>query len=150
MPRPSLSRGIATAVGIGHPYWAMVAAVAPLSARGLAGQLTRATQRVGGTLLGLLPAAVLLALDLRGLPLLVALAALQFVAELLVGRNYGIAMLSVTPLALLMGQTVQRVPVGPLLWDRGVETVIGSVVGVGLLMGAHWLRSRGGRGVQQV
>jgi hypothetical protein len=59
-------------------------------------------------------------------------------------------MLSVTPLALLMGQTVQRVPVGPLLWDRGVETVIGSVVGVGLLMGAHWLRSRGGRAVQQV
>jgi hypothetical protein len=45
-----LAGGTATAVGIGHPYWAMVAAVAPLSAPGITHQVVRAGHRVVGTL----------------------------------------------------------------------------------------------------
>lgn len=133
---------IATATSIGHPYWATVAAVAPLSARGITGQVTKALQRVLGTVAGLLTSAVLLALDLRGLALLLVIAALQVGAELLVGRNYGVAMLCVTPLALLMGQAAQPRPPADLLFDRGVETIIGAVVGVVVVLAAHRLRSR--------
>lgn len=86
--------------------------------------------------------AVLLALDLRGLALLLVIAALQVGAELLVGRNYGVAMLCVTPLALLMGQAAQPRPPVDLLFDRGVETIIGAVVGVVVVLAAHGLRSR--------
>ena len=85
--------GAAVALGIGHPYWAMVSAVAPLGVRGVTGQLGRAVHRVVGTLLGLLPSAALLALDLRGVALVLLVAVLQFVTELLVGRNYGLALL---------------------------------------------------------
>jgi uncharacterized membrane protein len=132
-------------VGIGHPYWAMVAAVAPLTVRDVAGQLTRATHRVVGTLLGLLPAALLLGLGLRGIVLVLVVAILQFVTELLVGRNYGLALLFITPLALLMGQAARPVaPVG-LLLDRGVETVLGSLVGVGVLLLSHWVVRRRAR-----
>lgn len=74
-------------------------------------------------------------------PLLV-IAALQVGAELLVGRNYGVAMLCVTPLALLMGQAAQPRPPAELLFDRGVETIIGAVVGVVVVLAAHRLRSR--------
>jgi hypothetical protein len=129
--------GTAVALGIGHPYWAMVSALAPLGVRGVTGQLGRAVHRVVGTLLGLLPAAALLALDLRGVALVLVIAVLQFVTELLVGRNYGLALLFITPLALLMGQTAHHVPAGGLILDRGVETVVGSLVGVAVLASVH-------------
>ncbi len=132
---------LATASGIGHPYWATVAAVAPLSARGLRSQLARGVQRVVGTLLGLVTSAALLSLHLTGVALLAVIAALQVGAELLVGRNYGVALLVITPLALLMGQTAFEQPAGQLLFDRGVETVIGSAVGLALVL-VLWLRSR--------
>jgi hypothetical protein len=132
----------AVGLGIGHPYWAMVSAVAPLGARGVTGQLGRAVHRVVGTLLGLLPAAALLALDLRGVALVLLVAVLQFATELLVGRNYGLALLFITPLALLMGQTAHHVRAGGLLLDRGVETVVGSVVGVAVLAAVHALARR--------
>ena len=135
---------LATGSGIGHPYWATVAAVAPLSARGLRGQLARGIQRVVGTLLGLGTSAVLLSLHLSGMALLAVIAALQVGAELLVGRNYGVAMLVITPLALLMGQAADEQPVGQLLFDRGVETVIGSAVGLALVLGLHLHRRRRG------
>ena len=128
---------VAVALGIGHPYWAMVAALAPLSVDSVRGQLNRAVQRVGGTLLGLIPSAALLFLALRGVALVCLVAVLQFATELVVGRNYGLAMLFITPLALLMGQTVARVQPGVLLFDRGVETVVGGIVGVAVLAAAH-------------
>jgi hypothetical protein len=137
----ALSGFIATASGIGHPYWAMVAAVAPLAARGVTGQLTRAIHRVVGTLLGCLTSLLLLSLDLSGLLLILAIAALQFTTELLVGRNYGLAMLFITPMALLMGQTAGPTPTGTLLFDRAVETAIGGAVGVGILVAVR-LRTR--------
>ncbi|WP_370633512.1 FUSC family protein [Dermacoccus sp. Tok2021] len=49
---------------------------------------------------------------------------LQAAAELFVGRNYGIALIFVTPLALLMGQLGHEVAVGPLLFDRAAETAV--------------------------
>ena len=49
-------------------------------------------------------------------------------------------MLVITPLALLMGQTANEQPVGELLFDRGVETVIGSGVGLGLVVVLYWHR----------
>jgi hypothetical protein len=121
---------VATSAGIGRPYWAMVSAVVPLVARDLTAQVTRGLHRVVGTGLGLLVAWALLALDVRGLALVLLVAVLQAGAELVVGRNYALALVCVTPLALLMVHLVVPVPTGELLRDRGVETVIGVVVGI--------------------
>ena len=137
-----LAGGTATAVGIGHPYWAMVAAVAPLSAEGVTAQLVRAGHRIIGTLLGLLTSAVLLAPRLLPVATVLVVAALQIVTELFVGRNYGLALLFITPMALLMGQLAAPRPVGQLLFDRGVETVIGAVIGGLIVWGEPWLRAR--------
>lgn len=124
----AVSGVVATASGIGHPYWAMVSAVVPLTARDLTGQLVRGAHRLLGTLLGLGVAAALLALPLRGVLLVLVVVVLQMGAELLVGRNYGLALVFVTPLALLLGQLAVAHPPGPLLRDRGVETLVGVVV----------------------
>jgi len=121
---------VATAAGIGHPYWAMVSAVVPLVARDLGHQLVRGLRRVVGTGAGLVLASVLLDLDLPLLATVILVAALQVVAELLVGRNYALALVAVTPLALLMVHLAVPVPARTLLVDRGVETVIGVVAGL--------------------
>ncbi|WP_245644484.1 FUSC family protein [Nocardioides jensenii] len=121
---------VATGIGIGHPYWAMVSAVVPLAAKDLFPQLVRGLQRVVGTGLGLLTAGLLLALEPRGLVLILVVVVLQVGAELLVGRNYALALVVITPLALLMVHLAAPTPTRTLLFDRGVETVIGVVIGI--------------------
>ncbi|WP_244932099.1 FUSC family protein [Nocardioides sp. W7] len=133
---------LATGVGIGHPYWAMVSAVVPLAARSRSAQLTRGVHRVVGTGLGLLVAGVVLAFEPAGLVLVLVVVALQVVAELLVGRNYALALVAITPLALLMVHLASPVPARDLLVDRGLETVIG--VAVGLAVGQLFSGRAGG------
>jgi hypothetical protein len=132
-----LAGGAATAAGIGHPWWAMVAAAAPLSVSGRDHQSLRAAHRAVGTLLGLLVAAPLLLLGLDPVALVLVVVVLQVVTELVVGRNYGIAMLFITPMALLMGQLGSSQGSGALLFDRGVETAIGVVVALALIAVEH-------------
>jgi len=133
-----IAGAIANAFDIGRPYWAMVGAVVPLAARALPAQLVRATHRLVGTGAGLLLAWGLLSVHLSTLAALLVATLLQAGAELYIGRNYALALLFVTPLALLMGQIVRPVPVGTLIADRGVETVIGVLVGVAV--GLLWRR----------
>ena len=121
---------IATTAGISHPYWAMIAAVVPLVARTFRAQLVRGLQRTVGTALGLVAAGILLLLPMPTVLTIVVIAGLQACAELLVVRNYGLALVAITPLALLAMQLANPEPVGALLVDRLVETVIGVVVGV--------------------
>jgi hypothetical protein len=136
---------IATSAGIGRPYWAMVSAVVPLVARDLTSQLTRGLHRVIGTALGLVVAAGLFALDLQGLALVLVVALLQMGAELVVGRNYALALVCVTPLALLMVHLAVPAPARELLADRGIETLIGVAVGVTVGLLSRPLGSAGAR-----
>jgi len=48
-----------------------------------------------------------------------------------VGRNYGLALLFITPMALLMKQLGAARPTGRLLLGRGIETVFGAIVAIG-------------------
>lgn len=133
----------ATASGIGHPYWAMVSAVVPLVARDFTHQVVRGMHRVLGTAAGLLVAAALLAVDLPGIVVVLVVALLQVLAELFVGRNYALALVAVTPLALLMVHLAAPVPASTLLADRGLETLIGVLAGllVGYLTRVRFARS---------
>lgn len=123
---------IATSTGIGRPYWAMVSAVVPLVARDLTAQITRGLHRVVGTGLGLIVAWAFLEVGIGGLALVAVVALLQAAAELFVGRNYALALVFVTPLALLMVHLAVPVPTHELLADRGIETVIGVAVGIAI------------------
>lgn len=121
---------IATTSGIGHPYWAMVAAVAPMAGFTLSEQVSRGVYRALGTSIGLILATGLLLLDLPTAATVVVVTVLQGAAELLAPRNYAAALVFVTPLALLLGQLAEPQPVITLIADRFIETVIGVSVGV--------------------
>ena len=88
-------------------------------------------------MLGLLTAAPLLLLGLDPVPLVLVVVVLQVVTELVVGRNYGIAMLFITPMALLMSQLGSSQDAAGLLLDRGVETLLGVVVALAVIVVEH-------------
>jgi hypothetical protein len=132
-----IAGSVANAFDIGRPYWAMVSAVVPLAARALPAQVIRGVHRLIGTALGLLLAWPLLALGLHHTSAILAAVVLQLLGELVVGRNYALALVFITPLALLMGNIVGPVPTGPLLGDRAVETLIGVAVGMALGWATH-------------
>ena len=128
----------ATAIGIGHPYWSMVAAVVAVTGADTTARLTRAVHRVAGTLAGVALAAAILAPHLPVGALIVIVGLLQFATELVVGRNYGLAVVCLTPLALVMGTLAQQpASTWALLHDRAIETVLGAVIGVAVSLAAH-------------
>ncbi|MFI1988787.1 FUSC family protein [Actinoplanes sp. NPDC020271] len=79
-------------------------------------------------------AAGVLALDLDAYPAVPVLAVLQIATELVIGRHRGVAMVVITPPALPMNQLAAPRPIGQLLWDRGVETVIGAAVACAVIL----------------
>ncbi|MFA4841014.1 MAG: FUSC family protein, partial [Agrococcus sp.] len=125
-----LAGAVATLLGIGHPYWAMVSAVVPIGSGTFAAGLARGTHRIVGTTLGVLLAAGALLLRPSDLVIVLLVALCSFGVELLVGRNYGIAMVFVTPLALLAVHLATPTPVEQLLVDRLVESIIGALIGI--------------------
>ena len=139
----ALIAGIAGVLLVGsHWYWAMVGAVAAVGGAHVTARLIRGVQRLVGTLLGVLIAAGLLALHLPPWLVIVVAVALQAGAELFVGRNYGIAMLFITPLALLMVSLASPATPGMLLRDRVIETIIGVAVGTVVAIVSAVLRGR--------
>ncbi|WP_240613332.1 FUSC family protein [Brachybacterium endophyticum] len=133
---------IAAATGIPSPYWAQVAAVVPLSAPGRRLQVERGLHRIVGTALGVGVTAFLLSFPSQPWQLLVWVILFQFLAEMFVLRNYSLALVFITPLALLMVQLANPRPVGALLAARVSETAIGAVVGIGSVLLAVALERR--------
>ncbi|EYT78836.1 membrane protein, partial [Streptomyces sp. Tu 6176] len=117
------------ALGIGRPYWALVTA-ASLYQANVTLTWSRGVQRVVGNLVGVLVFAALVPLaHTGGLALVLVCVALNFGAEALMGRNYWLGSICVTPMALLVTEFAGQRPAGELMTERAVDTVVGALVG---------------------
>lgn len=130
----TISGLVATLIGVDHTYWAMVAAVATMGGPDLAARLVRGVHRVIGTFVGLGLAAVILFWYPSGFVIVILVGVLSLAVELVIGRNYALGCVFITPLALAMGQLAHEVPVGQLLIDRGWETAFGAAVAMIILV----------------
>ncbi len=128
----------AIALGLGHPYWAAVSATVPIVGKTLEIQLGRATLRILGTAIGIGIGFVLIAMQPPLWVLVVEVAVFQVITELLVARNYGIAVMCITPLALILSHLAAPASVGELVTDRLLDTVLGVVVAVLVLTVGHY------------
>ncbi|WP_126846748.1 FUSC family protein [Dermabacter sp. HSID17554] len=138
-----LAGSISTALMIPSPYWAQVAAVAPLSETRRLGQVNRALHRVVGTVLGVVIAAFLMSFPSEPWQTVVWIVVMQFLAEMFVTRNYSLGLVFVTPLALLMVHLANPERNYEMLVPRIVETSIGACVGIavvvfGLIVERRW------------
>lgn len=117
------------ALGAGRPYWALVTA-ASLYQVNITLTWSRAVQRVVGNLAGvLLFAAVVPVAHLGPLALVLCCLVFSFGAEALIGRNYWLGSVCVTPLALLVTEFAGYQRPGELIADRAVDTLVGALVG---------------------
>lgn len=126
--------------GSGHPHWAMAAAAVPLAGADMPSSVYRGIHRIVGTLLGLVVVTIVLfpwaGSPLRAFPgyeaAVVALLVivLQFTTELFMTRHYGLAMVSFTPVILLMTQLAAPADPHTLVTERAVETLLGAVTGI--------------------
>lgn len=131
-----LGGGLSIALGLIRPEWAVLTSTMVL---GLGpdrwGGLLRATQRITGTALGLGLFLALATQHLHAAALIGALMALQFLTELFIPRNFGVASVFITPLALLaMTAAATSVDTWAMAQARIVETVIGAAAAVGTLL----------------
>ncbi|MER6526952.1 FUSC family protein [Streptomyces sp. NPDC001508] len=117
------------ALGVGRPYWALVTAAALYQAN-IALTWRRGIQRVVGNLVGVLVfAAVEPVAHLHPLALVLCCLACTFGAEALMGRNYWLGSVCVTPMALLITEFTRTQDSAELITDRVLDTVVGALVG---------------------
>jgi hypothetical protein len=124
---------VALALGLPRPDWAAVACAAVLLHDASRATLRRAGHRAVGTAAGIGVAGVVLAVVPGALAVVVLIVVLQFVVELVVARNYTLAVVFITPLALLQGALATGQldgPVAGVLAGRLVETAIGCTLAV--------------------
>ncbi|MFD5874816.1 FUSC family protein [Streptomyces sp. NPDC060322] len=119
-----------SALGVGHPYWAVVTA-ASVYQPNLSLSWSRGLQRTVGNLLGVLVFAAVIPLARVG-PLVLVLCVLffNFAAEALITRNYWLGSVAVTPMALLILEFGGLQPAGQLVADRALDTLVGVAVGL--------------------
>lgn len=135
----AVAGSLSTLAGLGHPFWAMAAAAVPLVASSRSNSLRRGAHRILGTLIGVLVTAVILLPFGTPAPIVLAILVVlfQFPTELLMTRNYGLALVFFTPLILMMTQLAYPVPPGELLVDRALQTALGALVGIAVAFARH-------------
>lgn len=134
--------GLSLAFQLPMPAWAMTVAAAILTQGTFALSADRRALLTGvGTAVGCLLAGALVLIHPRGVWLALILAVLTYVIELAVVRNFALAMVFITPLAVLLVDAAGPFP-NPLtlVWTRLLETLIACVaaVAVGQLVSRGW------------
>ncbi|QCQ90015.1 FUSC family protein [Rhodococcus sp. SGAir0479] len=125
---------VAMALGVARPDWAVITAAMILhqGPDRILGTY-RAVHRFAGTVLGLLVLAALTPLHPTGAALVLVLAASMAGVQAYLVRNYGLAMVFITTLALLLAGLGSPDDLTVVTRDRLLETVIGVVVAVVVL-----------------
>ncbi|WP_108662752.1 FUSC family protein [Acuticoccus kandeliae] len=123
----------AYAVGAAHPTWAAMGAVAVMQGAHLHINMNRALQRMAGTVVGAVVVWLILLLDPTVGAVIAVLAILQFSTELIIGSNYAVGQILVTPMALLMSHLAApeaaSVAMAP---ERVLDTIVGAAVGIAI------------------
>ena len=133
---------IASLIGVDHVYWAMAAAMLVLHT-GLDRRRTavRSLHRLAGTGVGLgLFLLVHLVTDINPWVVVGVVVALQGMVELFVARNYAVAVVFITPLALTIASAGTDHAPTLVAGERLLDTAIGVIIGAAV----PWLVGRRG------
>ncbi|TDY46263.1 fusaric acid resistance family protein [Alicyclobacillus sacchari] len=127
----------AYALGNTRPYWVPIGCAATLIGTTVMGTIHRAMQRALGTTLGVFIAGAILSIHPSYIVLACIVFALQTVTELLIPRNYGLAVIFITPLALTITEIARvGMSVPALIHARFIDTLVGC--GIGLVIRLLW------------
>ena len=118
------------ALGARFPTWAAMGSLAVTQGTHLHITMHRALQRTAGTAVGALAAWVILTQEPSVWSLIALLILLQFTTEVVIGTNYGVAQMLVTPMALLMTSLAVPAAAGA---EMAAERVLDTLLGVSVV-----------------
>lgn len=123
---------LAHMLALPRAYWAPVSCLAVIQAPSLRAVWNRQLHRIIGTGLGLLVAWVLLSLPLNQWGLALTMMLLIFVVETLIVRHYALAVVFITPMAILLAEaaTLGQSTANALMTARLLDTLLGCAVGL--------------------
>lgn len=130
-----LSLVIAHLLELDKPYWVPVSCLAVMQGGNLKHIWQRGVHRISGTFIGLGVFWLLVQLDLTPLMVCISITILQAVIETLVTRNYGLAVIFITPLTILLAEAGSDsmanpdITVAARFWDIILGSIIGAVGG---------------------
>lgn len=127
----SLSLGLGFLLDMDKPYWIPISTLAVMQGASLSNIWLRTFQRVVGTLLGVMVCWLLLSSTSSKAALCLYIIVLQFIVEMLISRNYAIAVVFITPLAIFMSEAAHPIMQNPqiLIMLRFNEILLGSIIG---------------------
>lgn len=119
------------ALGADHPAWAAMGSLAVMQGAHLHISMHRALQRMAGTVVGALLAWLVLLLDPSVWTVIAILIALQIATEMIIGSNYGLGQILVTPMALLMTYLARPGAADmAMVPERVIDTMLGAAIGI--------------------
>lgn len=122
---------VAHAAGWNHPSWAAIGAAAVMQGGHLHVTMNRALQRMAGTLVGALLVWTILAAEPPFWMIVAFVALFQFVTEIIIGYNYALGQITITPMALLMTYLASPVATAAeMSIERVFDTMLGAVLGI--------------------
>ena len=121
---------LAQFLGLNNPYWVPISCAAIMQGASFRAVWHRKIHRIIGTAIGMGLAWVIFSLPLSPWELVGVIMALNFMVEFLVVRNYGLAVIFITPLTVLLAEaSTVALPPAQLVLARMSDIVLGSVIG---------------------
>ncbi|MGX7244184.1 FUSC family protein [Enterococcus quebecensis] len=131
-----LATYISQSLHLTNAYWMVVSSAAVLQGDNLRAIMHRNVQRILGSMIGLLIAALLLSISFTSLEMILLICFFFVTVEYFIRRNYTIANFFTTPMALLLANLARHQYLVSLLSYRLIGIVLGSLLG---LLGAFVL-----------
>ena len=113
-----------------HPAWAAIGAVAVMQGSSLHSTMNRSLQRMAGTVVGACLAWVILSLEPTFLGLAIAVVTFQIVTEIVIGFNYALGQVAITPMALLMTYMANPISSSTMPIERILDSIVGALIGI--------------------
>lgn len=117
--------------GTERPHWVFISCAAVLMGGSVADTLQRMVQRTAGTILGVFLGGLMLSVGPSGIAVALVVMLLQFLVHLSIGRNYGFAVLFLTPLGFLIAHAGHpEIPLNQLVTERLEDIMLGGLLGL--------------------
>lgn len=121
---------IAHAASWQHPAWAAIGATAVMQGGHLHVTMNRALQRMAGTVVGAFVVWAVLAQHPPFWAVVAAIVVFQFLTEVVIGFNYALGQITVTPMALLMTSLAAPAASASMPVERVLDTILGAALGI--------------------
>ena len=126
----ALAAWLAFMLGWHHPAWAAIGAVSVMQGGHLHITMNRALQRMAGTIVGSFIVWAMLVQQPSFWVVVAAIVVFQFLTEVVIGYNYVLGQITVTPMALLMTYLASPNVAASMPVERVLDTMLGAVLGI--------------------